>query len=144
MAELQLFLAVRAQHLQEVVLPALEAKKVVICDRFNDSTVAYQGYGRGLDPKAVATQCDLACLGMKPDLTLYLDLPPAEGLSRLGEARDRIESEDLSFHHSVRDGFLLRAEEEPERIITLDARQPKEVILALAIRTVADRLPSGV
>ncbi len=139
-AELQLFLAVRAQHLHEVIHPALNRGAIVLCDRYNDSSIAYQGYARGLDPEAVATQCELACGGKKADLTLYLDLPPAEGLDRLGEARDRIEGAGLDFHHRVRSGFLALAKAEPERVRQLDARQPKEALLALALREITDKV----
>jgi dTMP kinase len=144
MAELQLFLAVRAQHLHEVILPALKEGKFVLCDRYNDSSIAYQGYGRGLGVETVSALCQLACEGKNPDLTFYLDLAPVEGLSRLGKQRDRIESEQLSFHHCVREGFLAQAEREPDRMRVLNAREPKEVVLALAIGELDQRLQARV
>jgi dTMP kinase len=144
MAELQLFLAVRAQHLNEVIEPALVRGDVLLCDRYNDSSIAYQGYGRGLGADVVATLCDLATSGRSPDLTFYLDLPPREGLNRLGEARDRIESEEMDFHNRVRNGFLAQADKEPERICVVDARKPKEAVLAEAIVKVAGKLQASV
>lgn len=103
-AETLLFLAARAQHINEVIEPALKAGKSVLCDRFNDSTIAYQGYGRQLGRERVETLCNLAC-PLKPDLSIYIDLDPKIALARL-KGLDRIEQEELAFHERVREGFL--------------------------------------
>lgn len=129
--ELLLFLADRSQHLKEVIRPALDAGKVVICDRFNDSTIAYQGFGRGLDIPKVQELCELVVGQTVPDLTLYLDIPPEIGLQRAHRERgeqDRLESEELAFHIALRKGFHWLAEQEPHRIQTLDAAKTKEQV----------------
>lgn len=143
MAELLLFLAGRAQHLEELIVPALAAGKVVLCDRFNDSTVAYQGGARGLGVGFVQQLCDMVCNNVVPDLTIYLDIEPRKGLERsvrvhkaeapVGE-KDRIESEGLLFHDKVRQEFLAQAKRYPQRIRVLDATLPKEEILEQAIK----------
>lgn len=127
-AELCLFLASRSQHLQEVILPALEKKKVVLCDRFNDSSIAYQGYGRDLGIEKVQNLCSSVCNDIDPDLTFYLDLSPKEGFKRIRQGRDRIELEKQSFHQKVRQGYLLLAEKEPDRIKVLNATFPKHEV----------------
>ncbi len=126
-AELFLFLAARSQHIETLIKPALEADKVVICDRFNDSTIAYQAAARGFDKKKVQNLCDIASLCLSPSLTLYLDVPPSIGVRRAhrrndqnGDQIDRIEQEDLSFHEKVREGFLELAKEDPKRIRIID------------------------
>lgn len=129
-AELFLFLADRAQHVEQFIRPALEDGKIVLCDRFNDSTIAYQGHARGLTEKKVADECAFACDGLQPDCTFYLDIAPQDGMQRVqkGGARDRIEAESLEFHEKIRAAFLRIAEKEPERVHVLDAsRSPKEV-----------------
>lgn len=121
-AELLLFLADRAQHVQEVILPALQEGKVVLCDRFNDSTIAYQGVARGLSQEVVAKQCAFACFDLQPDLTFYLDLDPKVGFSRTAaRSKDRIESEQHTFHENIRAAFQMLAKQAPQRIVTLDA-----------------------
>lgn len=134
-AELLLFLAARAQLVREVIEPALAAGKWVISDRFCDSTIAYQGYGRGLDLGVVRAANDFACAGLKPDLTLLLDLPLESGMRRrqaresatLTEA-DRIERAGAEFHQRLREGFLKLAALEPERIVVIDAAGSVEAI----------------
>lgn len=129
-AELFLFLADRAQHVEQLIRPALEDGKIVLCDRFNDSTIAYQGHARGLSEDIVAKQCALACDGVQPDCTFYLDIAPQIGLERVqkGGAKDRIEAESLEFHEKIRSAFLRIAKREPERVFILDASLPlKEV-----------------
>ncbi len=143
-AELQLFLAVRAQHLAEVIRPAISRGAIVLCDRFNDSTVAYQGFGRNLGAESVAEQCLLACSGQEPDLTLFLDLPAVEGLARLEGDHDRIESAGLNFHEKVREGFHWRLQQDSDRMVQLNAKEAKEVVLALAIAAVEERLQTKV
>jgi dTMP kinase len=121
--ELLLYLAARAQIVHEKILPALKRGKVVICDRFEDSTRAYQGFGRGLSLAAIENASKLVRGALKPDLTFVLDIDIAEGLAR-GGRHDRIEREALSFHKRVRRGFLALAKKEPQRMIVLDTSEP--------------------
>ena len=127
-AELLLILADRAEHTAKLILPALDRGQIVLCDRFSDSTLAYQGYGRGLDLDELRRMCGYASLGLQPDLTFLLDVDAATGLSRnersrvsagSGETADRFEAADLSFHERVRAGYISLAEREPNRIIVL-------------------------
>ncbi len=126
-AELLLMLADRAQHTAEVILPALNAGRIVLCDRYNDSTMAYQGYGRGLDLEEVRRLCEYASLGLQPDLTFLLDVEVTTGLTRSEGRRksagrqevDRFESAGRSFHEKVRAGYLSLAKENPNRIVVL-------------------------
>ncbi|MBR0197302.1 MAG: dTMP kinase [Kiritimatiellae bacterium] len=127
-AELLLFLAARAQLAKNVIVPALSEGKWVISDRFSDSTFAYQGYGRGLDLDAIKTANDFACAGLRPDLTLLLEVSSetAEKRMRAREAKsstsaDRIEKAGNEFHARLRRGFLELAAKEPERIKRIDA-----------------------
>jgi dTMP kinase len=124
-AELFLFLASRAQHVSELILPALRRDQIVICDRFADASVAYQGYGRGLDIRMIRKLNDWAICGIRPDLTLLLDLSPEIGLRRvrLSSTLDRIEEEDLEFHRRVRKGYLEIARAEPDRFLILPAER---------------------
>jgi dTMP kinase len=127
LAELFLYAADRAEHVQKCILPALAAGQVVVCDRFTDSTLAYQGYGRGLDLQQVRQLNHLATGGLQPHLTLWLDLPPEVGLARSGLA-DRLEQERLEFHRRVHQGFQTLAAAEPQRIVRIDAEgSPLEV-----------------
>jgi dTMP kinase len=138
-SELLLFLADRAQHVDELILPALKKGEIVLCDRFNDSTIAYQGGARGLTAKVVAGLCDFACNGLKPDLTLYLDLDPKIGFARAKKAgltKDRIESETLKFHQNIRKAFRQIAKKEPKRFILIDASQPPEEVFSAAKRSI--------
>ncbi len=131
-AELFLFLADRAQHVREVILPALRENKWVLCDRYSDATLAYQGFGRGLALDFVRRLTDFSSGSLKPDLTFLIDLPVEIGLGRALErvarnsgepAEDRFEREALTFHEKVREGYLSLAREEPERFQVLDGRQ---------------------
>ncbi len=126
-AELFLFAADRAQHVQEVIAPALREGKVVLCERFTDSTLAYQGYGRGLDLDLVRQVCRVASGGLIPRLTFLLDMEPERALARKGHP-DRIGREGLPFHRRVREGFLALAQEEPQRIVVIDASLPQEEV----------------
>lgn len=127
LAELFLYAADRAEHVQKCILPALAAGQVVVCDRFTDSTLAYQGYGRGLDLEKIRQLNHLATGGLQPHLTLWLDLPPEVGLARSGLA-DRLEQERLEFHRRVHQGFQALAAAEPQRIVRIDAEgSPLEV-----------------
>lgn len=135
MTELFLFLAARAQIASEVVIPALREGKVVILDRFIDSTLAYQGFGRGIDLGTLSFLNDLATHRLIPDLTILLDLPIEEGLKRRflsGETRvERIDREVIEFHQKARDGYLLMAEEDRSgRWVKLDAQEEVEAIQA--------------
>lgn len=128
-AELFLFTASRAQLITEVIHPNLKEGKVVLCDRFADSTLTYQGYGRGLDLNIIETINTFATMGLKPDLTILLDLPVESGLSRRGDKRlDRFEQEKLDFHQRVRDGYLKLAARDPERWLIIDATLAKQKI----------------
>ena len=138
LTELLLFNASRGQLVEEVIRPALKAGKVVICDRFTDSTVAYQGYGRGLDLALVKAVNDIATLGLKPDLTVLLDVPFQTGMARkANRAHDRFEQEDIEFHNRVREGYLKLAKEEPERWLVINATQTKEEIADIIWRRVS-------
>lgn len=134
-AELFLFLADRAHHVKTVILPALEEGKVVLCDRFNDSTLAYQGAARHLDIKLLRSLCLAATGGLTPDLTLYLDLDPKVGLERARkhDVPDRLEKENLAFHTEVREGFLSLAKEEPDRFHVINAEKEIEEVYQKAI-----------
>ncbi|MCX7799082.1 MAG: dTMP kinase [Fimbriimonadales bacterium] len=138
--ELFLFLADRAEHAAKVLRPALAEGRVVLCDRHADSTVVYQGYGRGLDLDQLRRWNAFATAGLKPDLTVLLDLPPEIGLARL-QSRDRLDREPLEFHRAVRRGFLEEARLEPDRWVVLDATLPKERVLECAWQPILDRLP---
>jgi dTMP kinase len=141
-AELLLFAASRAQLVAEVIGPALEDGNVVICDRFSHSTVAYQGYGRGLDLTIVETVNSVATGNLKPDLTILLDIPPEQGLARKRNRKDRFESEDLGFHRRVREGYLRMAAAEPDRWLVIDASLPKGKIAGIIWDRVSPLLPS--
>ncbi|HLB29720.1 MAG TPA: dTMP kinase [Dehalococcoidia bacterium] len=128
LAELFLFAAARAQLVDEVIRPALERGEIVICDRFLDSSVAYQGYGRGLELSIVQTVNSIAVGGLIPDLTIFLKLPPEEGIKRSGllMGDDRIAIQSLSFHRRVLEGFQALAGKEPERFLVLDGHLSME------------------
>lgn len=149
-AELLLFLAARAQHIHEVISPAIEAGKIVICDRFNDSTVAYQGAARGLGVEWVRTLCNMICGEAVPALTLYLDVDPLVGLKRTRYAYkenaasgniDRIESEKQEFHHRVRDAFNSFAKAEPKRFRTIDGGRTREYVFEKAVEFIVSYSP---
>jgi dTMP kinase len=146
-SELFLYLADRAQHVSEVIRPALAAGKIVLCDRFTDSTLAYQGYGRGLDLGLLRQFNSVADDGTRPDLTLLLDCPIVVGLGRTasrqaqsdseGAKEDRFEREKMEFHEKVRAGFLDLARQEPGRFRVIDAAQPAAQV-SLAIGNIID------
>jgi dTMP kinase len=133
-AELLLMLADRAQHVQEVIAPGLRSNKVVISDRFVDSTVAYQGYGRGIEPDLLAQLNAFACGGYLPNLTFLLDLPVVEGLRRAQLRRggtataDHFEAESVGFHERVRAGFLAVAQANPQRVYVCNAARSVEIV----------------
>ena len=129
LTELFLFAASRAQLVNKVILPALDSNQNVICDRFTASTVAYQGYGRGLDIGLIHSLNQAATACLRPDLTVFLDLPVEIGLSRKGDgSRDTFEREAIEFHHRVRQGYLDVASREPASWLSVDATLKKEAL----------------
>ena len=146
-AELFLFAAARADHVRTVVLPSLDSGHIVVCDRFADSTVAYQGHGRRLPLEEIATLNRIATQDLSPDLTLLLDLPPEVGIARANathetgdKQRDALGEETLDFHRRVRRGFLAIAREEPERVVVIDATQPEASVTEAIWSEVQQRL----
>jgi len=121
--ELFLYLADRAQHVEEKIIPALEEGKVVLCDRYVDSSLAYQGYARGIDAKEILMLNNIVAKSLMPDLTLVFDVSTEVAEKRVGETKDRLESEAKEFHQKVRYGFLDLAKKFPDRIKVLDANQ---------------------
>ena len=131
LTELLLFNASRSLLVADAIRPALADGKVVICDRFADSTIAYQGYGRGLDLATVRHTCDVATDGLKPDLTFLLDTPVEDGLRRKAQMKaqaDRFEQETLAFHQRIREGYLEMARQEPRRWVIIDGTQSKQKV----------------
>lgn len=118
-----LFLADRAQHVDVIVKPAVGLGKIVLCDRHTDSTVAYQGYGRGQDIDRINLLNNIATDGMKPDLTFVFDIDVETSQQRVGSEKDRMESAGMDFHNRVRQGYLKLAENEPNRIKVIDAKK---------------------
>ena len=141
--ELLLYIASRRQHLAERVLPALEQGKLVLMDRFIDSSVAYQGYGRGLDVADIEWLNQFATDGLKPDLTLYFDIDVEEGLARIArsESREvnRLDMEGLDLHQRVRQGYLAILDKEPERFVKVDASQPLDKVVADSLAIIQER-----
>lgn len=144
-ADALMFAAARAQHVAEVIRPALERGALVVCDRFADSSLAYQGHGSGVPIEALRVVQRLATDGLVPDLTLLLDLPVEEGLRRKSAEVTRFEASfDLDYHQRVRDAFLAFAAAEPARFAVLDATGDAPTVLADALTVigrVADRMP---
>ncbi len=130
-AEFALFLASRAEHVEEVLLPA-KKKKIILCDRFSDSSIAYQGGARGLGMEEVEKINAFFTEGLTPDLTFYLDIDPEKAFSRRSFEKDRIEEEKASFHKEVRKSFLALAKKYPERICLLDATLNQEAVFKKA------------
>ena len=127
MAELLLFAAARAQLVQERLIPALASGAVVLCDRFSPSTIAYQGYGRGIDHQVIKELEQIATQGITPDRVVLLDLDSATALAR-SPASDRFEQEEMAFHQRVRQGYLAQAEQQPDRWVILDASGSPDAI----------------
>ncbi len=133
MTELLLLAAARAQHVDELIRPALEANRIVICDRFTDATVAYQGYRGGIDLALIHHLNRVATGGLTPDITFILDLPPVIGLQRQQSGkthRDRLDREPLELHRKVREGYLSAAKADPERVKLIDATQSPDAVHA--------------
>lgn len=140
-AELLLFNASRAQLVKEVILPALAERKVVISDRFYPSTLAYQGYGRGIRLDIIETLDSFATAGLKPDMIVLLDMEAHKGLSRkTSSVKDRFEEEEALFHQKVRTGYIEMAKQEPARWFLLDANQDKKSIASQIYSEVKRRL----
>lgn len=148
--ELFLYLADRAQHVAQVIRPQLEAGRVVLCDRFADSTIVYQGFGRGLDTATLKQLNEVAVDGVWPDLTIVLDIDPEEGLKRAtlrniedGKAREegRFEAEHLSFHRRIREGYLTWAALNRDRIKVADASSTPDEVFARVRALVETHLP---
>ncbi len=141
-SELLLYAADRAQHVDEIVRPALAAGSVLLCDRHADSLVAYQACGRGMDVQLVEDLNRIATGGLVPDLTLLLDLEPEVGLARAARrsTADRLEREDLAFHRRVREGFLAIARARPERVHVVRADADVETVHRQVLGAVATRL----
>ncbi len=142
LAELFLYEASRAQHVEELILPALANGQVVICDRFADSSIVYQGAARGMDRKLVRSLNRVATGGLEPDLTFILDLDPRIGLARVGARGilDRMEREALAFHKAVRAGYLRLAKEEKKRFRIIDASRSRDEIHERILEAVEDYL----
>lgn len=143
LAELFLYEAARAQHISEVIKPALKKGMIVVCDRFSDATIAYQGYGRRLDVKTIRLLNSIASESIKPDLTVYLDIPAADGLMKarkLKKGTDRLELEAVSFHNRVRKGYLALAKTEPKRIRVVKVQDSIEKTSALVVKALKSKL----
>ena len=148
MAELMLYAAARAQHINEVIRPALSEGILVLCDRFSDATRAYQAFGRGIDRRVIESLNGLACDGLAPHLTILLDCPVEIGVGRArqrieacsGPREERFELESLAFHQRVRDGYLQLAAEEPRRFIVVDAADTPEQVCSVILASVLPRL----
>ncbi len=140
-AELLLYASARAQHTEELIMPSLEQGKIVICDRYSDSTLAYQGYARGIDKELCKSLAKIGERGVKIDLTVFLDLPPALGFARKGGADkgDRLEKETLAFHERVYEGFCDIAKNEPERVARIDASKTADEVFEQVITAFKER-----
>lgn len=147
LCELFLYASARAEHVGEIIRPALTAGKIVLCDRFTDATVAYQGYGRGFSVELIQKTNDLATESLRPDLTFLLDCPAEEGLKRVAErkalkkaADDRFEEEPLEFHQRIRDGYLAITKEGKNRFVIVDASQDVEAVHQKITQEILSRL----
>ncbi|MBO0476366.1 dTMP kinase [Vagococcus sp. DIV0080] len=145
--EALLYAAARRQHLVERVLPALAKGELVICDRFVDSSVAYQGSARGIGEAEILELNQFAIEGHLPDLTLYLDVPSEVGLARINQGRratelDRLDKEDLTFHQKVRTGYLALLDKYPERIHLIDAKEDIEKVVKNCYDLIKETYPS--
>ena len=151
LAELMLYSAARAQHVTEVIAPALEAGKVVLCDRFCDATVAYQSFGRGIDRTVIDTLNLQACQGVSPDLTVLVDCDPGVGLERArrrieassGPREERFELEALAFHQRVRAGYLQLAIDQPNRFLIINGSDTIDDIFAAISTQVLTLIPEA-
>ncbi|QVI34108.1 dTMP kinase [Lacticaseibacillus chiayiensis] len=145
--EALLYAASRRQHLVEVIKPALAQGDIVICDRFVDSSVAYQGGGRRIGTQAVLQMNQFATAGLEPDLTIYLDVPVQVGLDRIAAHQherqyDRLDQESLAFHERVHSAYMKLVENNPKRIVTVDATQPLASVVTAAQAVIKQRFSS--
>ena len=145
LTELSLMFAVRAQHIEQVILPALGRRELVLCDRFTDSSIAYQGYGRGVPLETIQTLEKLLCQGVRPDLTLILDIDAATSIQRTGarnrrahQSNTRFEQEGRQFFERVREGYLAIARQEPQRVRIIDGSGTIEQLF-VAVRSAVDK-----
>ncbi len=136
--ETLLYMAARAQLVKEVMIPKLKSGTLILCDRFLDSTIAYQGYGNGVDIEEIKNIGAFATRDCRPDLTLLFDLDVEEGFRRINRPKDRIENRSLEYHNRVRKGYLKIAKQDPARIKIIDAARSKEEIQALIIKYMDD------
>lgn len=139
--EALLYAADRAEHVAAVVRPALQDGAVCISDRYTDSSIAYQGAGRVLDPADIERISHWATGGLWPHLTVVLDIDPVDGLGRFDTPADRLEAEPLAFHQRVREHFLALAARDPDRYLVLDATRPVDAVSATVLAAVTERLP---
>lgn len=143
--EALLYAASRRQHLVEKVIPVLEKGGVILCDRFVDSSIAYQGFARGIGKEGIFQINDFATDGIQPDLTLYIDISPEMGLKRITANTDereynRLDREALAFHEKVREGYLHLVGEHPERIVRIEGNQTPEAVVADCMAAILKRL----
>lgn len=141
--ELLLIAAARSQHVTELILPALNKGQIVICDRFSDATIAYQGYRKGIDLKIIEQINHIATDGLKPDITFLLDLPPEIGLQRKRDSDEpltRLEHETLTLHKKVREGYLAVAKSDPQRVKLIDAQLDADTVHNLLIAETEKRI----
>ena len=129
-----LFLADRAQHIDTIVKPALKKGQIILCDRHTDSTVAYQGYGRGIDIDQINKLNNIATDGLKPDLTFVFDIDITTSMLRVGNEKDRMESAGNDFFNRVRNGYLKIAKNEPERVKVIDAKKPIDKVFESVLK----------
>ncbi|MCX7965184.1 MAG: dTMP kinase [Syntrophorhabdaceae bacterium] len=144
--ELLLIMAMRAQHVEEVIIPALKDKKIVLCDRFTDATIAYQGYGRGINLSIIELINNFAAEGITPDLTILIDFDVKDGLDRRMNDTgymDRFEKEGILFHKRVRDAYLKLSRENKERFLVVDGSEPVEKIHEIIKDRVVSLIGSG-
>ncbi|WP_025020446.1 dTMP kinase [Ligilactobacillus equi] len=144
--EALLYAAARSQHLEENILPALKENKLVLCDRFVDSSIVYQGRARGLGMDVVAQLNEFATDKLSPELTIYFDVDPRVGLARIVAGRtnevNRLDQEDLSFYDDVRAAYQELAQKYPDRIVTINANQELEQVVADVFKVLAKRVPA--
>ena len=139
--EILLYEAARAQHTKELIFPALKSGRIVVCERYTDATVAYQGFGRGIDKKTIFQLNKIATVGLKPDLTIFFNLNLKKGLARAGlRGKDRLENEDFSFHKRVRKGYLWLTRKFPKRIKIVKTNDTIENISKTILKIVISRI----
>ncbi|HOV89867.1 MAG TPA: dTMP kinase [Syntrophorhabdaceae bacterium] len=143
LTELFLMMAMRAQHIEDVIAPALKDNKIVLCDRFFDATYAYQGFGRGIDIHIIDYINRLATKGIVPDLTVFIDIDVEEGLRRKSEEKgqmDRFEDEDLSFHKRIKDGYWMLSRENSSRFFIVDGSKDIQIIHSIIRKRVEKQI----